>query len=165
MKYSAMLFSIAIISTLLFSCTKDIPVGSQDEVLNTAQVDAVEDLETAKQTLEVINTHRSQLGLSDLYDNSLISKEASEHNDYMIYKDEVSHDYFYEREAYLKDKLSATEVAENVAYAYNSAEAVLNAWLKIDENKNVIEGEFKQLGISVKKNSKGRLFFTSIFVK
>lgn len=164
MKYSTLLSSVALMTSLLFSCTKDIPVGSQDDVLNIADVEAEEDAVTTSETLELINNHRSELGLAALLENKVITKEASDHNDYMIYRDEVSHDYFYERESHLKNTISAVEVAENVAYAYNSAEAVMNAWLKSEEHKGNIEGSFSHFGISVKKNAEGRLFYTSIFV-
>lgn len=165
MKYTTMLSSIALMTTLLLSCSKDIPVGSQNDVLGEVTVTSVEDPITAERTLNIINEYRAENGLSALQQHSIISKEASDHTDYMIYRDEVSHDYFYEREAYLKEKLAAVEVAENVAYAYNSAEAVLNAWLKSSEHKNNLEGGFTHYGISVKKNAQGRLFYTSIFVK
>ncbi len=165
MKYLTTLSLIALMTALLFSCSKDIPVGSQNDVLSDVKVNSIEDPFTAKETLDIINEYRTNNGLTPLQQHSIISKEASDHTDYMIYRDQVSHDYFYEREAYLKEKLSAVEVAENVAYAYNSASAVLNAWLKSDVHKKNLNGGFTHYGISVKKNAEGRLFYTSIFVK
>ena len=165
MKYSTMLASAIMMTTLLLSCTKDVPVGSQDDTLNYVEVNAIEDPLLTSETMEAINAHRHELGLTSLSLHSVIKKEASEHTDYMIFKDEANHDYFYEREAYLKKELNAIVVGENVAYAYNSADAVLRAWLEDEERRSNVEGDFNYFGISVKKNAEGRLFFTSIFVK
>lgn len=165
MKYSTMLTSAFLMATLLLSCTKDVPVGSQDDVLNNFEVNAVEDPLLTSETMEAINAHRQELGLTPLSQHSVIIQEASDHTDYMIYKDEANHDYFYEREAHLKKELDAVVVGENVAYAYNSAEAVLKAWLNDEERRSNVEGDFNYFGISVKKNTEGRFFYTSIFVK
>lgn len=165
MKYSTVLTSAILVATLLLSCTKDVPVGSQDDTLNNVEVNAVEDPVLTSETMDAINAHRREQGLPSLSQHSVIKQEASEHTDYMIFKDEANHDYFYEREAYLKKELNAIEVGENVAYAYNTADAVLRAWLENEERRSNIEGDFNYFGISVKKNADGRLFFTSIFVK
>lgn len=165
MKSFIMLSSVMLMATLLLSCEKDIPVGSQDEVLENETVISIDAPVITNETMSLINDHRIALGLSVLSQHNLISEEASDHTDYMIHKDQANHDYFYEREAYFKEVLNADVVAENVAYAYNSADAVLRAWLGDDERKKNIEGDFDYFGISVKKNSKGRLFYTSIFVK
>lgn len=165
MKYSAMLTSAILMLTLLLSCTKDVPVGSQDDTLTNIEVNAVDDPTRITETVKAINLHRQTLGLSSLSMHAVVKQEASEHTDYMIYKDEANHDFFYERGAYLKKELNALVVGENVAYAYNTADAVLKAWLEDEEHRSNVEGDFNYFGISVKKNIDGRLFYTSIFVK
>ena len=164
MKFPTLLSSVALMLTLLLSCSKDVPVGSQDDIFNTTEIKAIEDSYTTNATLDIINNYRLEKGLSTLLNNEIIYKEASDHTDYMIYRGETSHDYFYEREAFLKERLAAVQVGENVAYAFNSSEAVLNAWLKSEIHRSNIEGDFTHFGVSVKKNSEGRLFYTSILV-
>ena len=47
----------------------------------------------------------------------------------MIEVDNVSHDNFFQRKQSLQTNASANIVSENVAYGFNSAESVVNAWL------------------------------------
>ena len=63
------------------------------------------------------------------------------------------------------DNVSATKVSENVAYAFSSAESVVNAWLNSDGHRENIEGDFTDFDISAEQNEEGRWYFTNIFIK
>ena len=94
-----------------------------------------------------------------------IKAEAYGHTDYMIEKNEVSHEYFYQRKANLVNKVGANKVAENVAYAFSSPQSVVNAWLNSDGHRDVIEGDYTNFDISAEQNEEGKWYYTNIFLK
>ena len=113
----------------------------------------------------LINAHRKSVDLPALDDLEVVYQKAEEHTEYMIINDEVSHDLFYEREAYLKSNAGAVSVAENVAFAFSTAQGVVNGWLDSSAHKAIIEGDFTHGSICVKKDADGEIFFTHILVK
>ena len=115
--------------------------------------------------LELINEHRISLGLNALQNMSVIKAQAYGHTDYMIEKNQVSHDNFYLRAKNLKAEADAVAVGENVAYGYNSPEALVNAWLNSEGHKVVIEGNYTHFDISAEKNENDRWYFTNIFIR
>lgn len=149
---------------VLFSCT------SEDAVQNTTipttisqnytySLDEIE-LQTA------INDYRSSIGLSDLQPVEYAAYKAEEHNEYMIAKNVVNHDYFAERSQDIIEVLGAIRVNENVAYNYVSASSVLDAWLNSPGHKANIEGDFTNIGISIRENiPTGKKYYTNIFIK
>ncbi len=97
---------------------------------------------------------------------NIVSGEAITHIDYMVKTGDVSHANFGVRHQNLATCASAKSVAENVAYGYSSAEAVVNAWLNSDSHRLNIENvSFTDFGISTKSNDEGRYYFTKIFIK
>ena len=117
------------------------------------------------QVLDLINEHRAQLGLPELDSVDEGSIQAATHNEHMISNDEVCHDFFGSRYEALVKGVKASAVSENVAYGYNSAQAVVEAWLRSEGHKNNIEGDFTHFGISVKEANNGKMYFTNIFVR
>ena len=84
----------------------------------------------------------------------------------MVEKNEVSHDNFPERIENLTLYASAERVGENVAYGFGTAKGVVNGWTT--SNKHIVpieEPDYTHFGISIKKNSEGRNYFTLIFIK
>lgn len=115
--------------------------------------------------LELINNHRLSLGLSTLKNMTLVKSVAYTHTDYMVDNDEVSHANFFTRSDYLKANAGAKKVTENVAYGYSSAESVVRAWLKSDQHKANIEGDFSNSDVSAEVNADGKWYYTNIFIK
>lgn len=117
------------------------------------------------QIISLVNQHREELGLNPLNIISVASLEAESHTDYMIGVGAPSHDNFAVRHKNLVTKAQARAVAENVAYGFSSAEAVVNAWIRSPGHKaNIENASFTDLGISTKKNEDGRNYFTNIFI-
>ena len=153
------------ISVLLFSCSTD-----EDGIYTSSDIE-LQDISLTYSTMEyeilgLVNEYRTSKGLSKLQTLNLVSKEAIDHTDYMIDLGEVSHDNFSSRYTKLVNAASAKTVAENVAYGYGSAQAVVNAWIKSDGHRRNIENEqFTDFGISTKQDANGRNYFTHIFIK
>ncbi|KAA5821129.1 CAP domain-containing protein [Algibacter amylolyticus] len=115
--------------------------------------------------LELINTHRSSLGLNTLSEMNIVKSVAYSHTDYMVDSGEVSHHNFFTRSEYLKANAGAKNVSENVAFGYSSAESVVRAWLKSEAHKDNLEGDYTNFDVSAEKNAEGRWYYTNIFIK
>ena len=154
----------AFASFMLFSCATD----DSDEIL---QKEEVVDIQLTYSNLEseivnLINDYRSRNGLSTLNVMNIVSFEAETHSNYMVQVGEVNHDNFNERYQYLVANADAKSASENVAYGYNSAESVVNAWLNSPSHKEIISNpSFTDFGISTKIDGGGKYYYTNIFIK
>ncbi|MEY8847785.1 CAP domain-containing protein [Psychroserpens sp. XS_ASV72] len=163
MRPTKMLPLLALIALLTFSCsTEEYPEETIDsfELQNPPSPKTIE-----IEILERINAHRIGLGLSPLNNHNTIKAVAFTHTDYMVEVNQVSHDNFFQRKNSLIQNASATKVSENVAYAFSSAESVVNAWLNSEGHRANIEGDFTDFDISAEQNSEGKWYFTNIFIK
>ena len=115
--------------------------------------------------LTLINNYRVSIGLNKLEKIDYISIKSEEHDNYMISTGAVNHNYFQDRYENLVQVIGAKNVAENLAYNYNTPESVVNAWLNSPSHKVNIEGDFTHFGISIRTSSDGKKYYTNIFVK
>ena len=165
MKTLKPLFSILILSLLvLSSCTPE------DESLTFEKSEVVDKsysyTELENGILQLVNQHREDLGLNTLERLDIISNVALSHTNYMISIEEVNHDNFLTRQKDLVENASAKSVGENVAYGFNSAQGVVNAWIQSDNHRQIIEDPtYTHFGISTDSNFEGRNYFTQIFIE
>lgn len=146
-------------SCLMLSCTQE-PVGD-----SLAPVPAETAISMESELQDLINAYRLQQGQTALEGLSAVYEKASEHSAYMVQTGEVSHANFYQREAYLKQYARAEAVGENLAVAFYTVEGVFNAWLNSAEHKAILEGDFSHMGLSVKSNDRGVLYYTLIMIR
>jgi len=164
MKASKLLPFLAIIATLSFtSCSKEV---MEDEALNTIEVPVTPQAKLIEiEIMELINAYRINEGLTPLQNHNTVKAVAFTHTDYMIETDNVSHDNFFLRKQSLQANANADVVSENVAYGFNSAQSVVNAWLDSPSHKENIEGDFTDFEVSAEQNSEGKWYFTNMFIK
>jgi uncharacterized protein YkwD len=118
------------------------------------------------ETLTLINNYRLSIGLNALAKSDYISYKAEEHNNYMIANNVVNHNDFVARSEDIMKTLGAKYVTENVAYNYNTPQAVLDAWLSSEGHKANLEGNYTHFGLSVRENpTTGKKYYTNIFAK
>lgn len=115
--------------------------------------------------LDQINDYRESIGLNALQPVEHVSFKSEEHNEYMIAKNEINHDFFQERSKNIIAVLGASKVNENVAYNYATPASVLHAWLQSPGHKANIEGDFTHFGASIRIAENGNKYYTNIFVK
>ncbi|TYP99258.1 hypothetical protein C7447_102580 [Tenacibaculum adriaticum] len=115
--------------------------------------------------LLLLNEHRVSIGLNKLIELDIIKSQTKEHTNYMIAKDEISHDNFNDRSNYLKAKINLIGIGENVAKGNNSANSVVNGWLNSQGHKENIEGDYTHFNITAKKNKSNTWYYTNIFIK
>jgi len=164
MKATKLLPLIAIVAFLgLTSCSTD---SVAEDTIDSIEVPVAPQAKQIEiEIMELINVHRITQGLSPLNDHNTIKAVAFTHTDYMIQENNVSHDNFFQRKQSLQANANANIVSENVAYGFNSAESVVNAWLNSPSHRENIEGNFTDFDISAEKNNEGKWYFTNIFIK
>ena len=146
-----------------FSCSKNETVDAtpiKQNVLTHYDYAANE-----TELVSLINDYRVSQGLNILILDNYVTKVAENHDIYMIGKDAISHDFFNQRFQDIVANANGKKVAENVAYKFNNAQSVLNAWINSPEHKLNLLGDFTHFGISIKTNANGVLFYTNIFTK
>ncbi len=164
MKVSKILPFLAIVAVLGFtSCSTDSSI--EDEINSIEALVAPQAKQIEIEIMELINAHRINQGLNALNDHGTVKAVAFTHTEYMVEVDNISHDNFFERKQSLQVNADAYNVSENVAYGFNSAESVVNAWLNSPSHKDNIEGNYTDFDISAEQNIEGKWYFTNIFIK
>ncbi len=162
-KITQKLMILTLVSTFLFSCSND---DSDEMQLSERNEISVSYSAMENEIINLINTYRTEKGLSQLNIYNIVSSEAESHTNYMIETGQVNHANFGRRHQNLVNFANAKSVAENVAYGYSSAQAVVNAWLNSEgHRKNIENADFTDFGISTESNDEGRNYFTNIFIK
>jgi len=160
------LVSLLLFVFVLFSCSPEddgVYFNENSEIVNTADVSYTV---IENEILDLVNNHRTSLGLNSLTKLNIISGVADGHTNYMIEVDELNHDNFSQRSQTLMNEAGAKTVGENVAFGYNSAQGVFNGWLKSDSHRKIIENpDYTHFGISTDSNNENRNYFTQIFIK
>ena len=155
------LLTFALMFTMVSCSTEDDSTVASKEVVTNYNYNEVE-----LRIVQLINQHRRSIGLNELQVINHISYKSEGHNEYMIDKQAISHDYFQERSKNIIEVLGAERVAENVAYNYVTAESVVAAWKNSPGHMKNIEGDFTHFGISVSTDVEtGRKYYTNIFMK
>ena len=115
--------------------------------------------------LTLINDHRRSIGKPALAKNQVIWEQANGHSRNMASgRVPFGHDGFDARIATIRAALgSGGSAGENVAMGYNSAAAVVNAWLGSTGHRTNIEGNSTRTGISAVQTSTGTWYYTQIF--
>lgn len=164
MKVTKLLPFMAIVALLGFtSCSTD---SAADDKVNSIEVPVAPQAKQIEiEIMELINAHRINHGLNPLLDHNTVKAVAYTHTDYMVEVNNVSHDNFFQRKQSLQDNADANIVSENVAYGFNSAASVVNAWLNSPSHKENIEGDFTDFDVSAEQNNEGKWYFTNIFIK
>lgn len=160
-------FCLVLVCILTFaSCSKDNEISEVNaqlksvELVNTIAYTAME-----TEVLKEVNDYRLSIGLKSLSKVDEVTYQADDHTVYMSSNEVVNHDNFNVRYSNLVSDVGAKSVAENVAFGYNNAEAVVKAWIKSEGHRENIEGDFTHFGIAIDKDKNGKNYFTNIFIR
>lgn len=158
-----MINSLALIFTIvsLTSCSSD--SESVNEPIESAKsyTHNANELEL----LDKVNEYRVSIGLNPLEIIEHISYKSSEHNNYMLATQTVTHEGFDQRKSNLQSVLGAYRVGENVAFAYATAQSTVNAWINSPGHKANLEGDYTHFGASIRMDDQGRKYYTNMFIK
>lgn len=164
MKAAKLLPFLAIVALLGFSsCSTETSIDDQIDAISLPIAPEAKQIEI--EIMELINAYRINEGLNALNDHNTVKAVAYTHTDYMRVVNNVSHDNFFQRKQSLQANASANIVSENVAYGFNSAESVVNAWVNSPTHRDTIEGDYTDFDVSAEQNNEGQWYFTNIFIK
>lgn len=144
------------------SGSKNAPGSNTSIRTNTVDLDNMEE-----DILFYVNKFRKSHGLAPLQLNETICIEARQHSrDMATGRSKFGHSGFDDRADHLKEKLGKIQgVAENVAYGYLSAKAVVDGWIKSPGHRKNLLGNYNLIGIGVAKGDKNTLFYTQVFIR
>ena len=146
----------------LTSCSNDSSQNVEDSKVVTSYNYTADETKLA----EIINEYRVSQGLNALQVVNHISFKSEEHNEYMISKNVVNHDYFEARSNNIIQVLGAVKVGENIAYNFSTPNSALHAWLNSPGHKANLEGDYTHFGISITVNpTTGKKYYTNMFMK
>lgn len=168
MRLKIHILSLMVIVFTMNSCSSDSvdSVSEQESSVTSGVVTNYTYNQSELETMKLINDYRVSIGLNALKAINHISFKSEEHDMYMIANNVVNHDDFVARSENIIKVLGAIKVGENVAYNYNTPEAVLKAWLASAGHKHNIEGDYTHFGIAIKVDPEnGRKYYTNIFAK
>jgi uncharacterized protein YkwD len=117
-----------------------------------------------KEVYQLINAHRTGIGLAPLEWNETIATECRNHSIDMANAHTINHDGFYDRVNKIKETIPWNWAGENVAYNY-SAQGAVTAWLNSPGHKSNIESNSNLTGVGVAYDEDSTLYFTQIFIK
>ena len=158
------LLLMAVVCTMN-SCSSGDSVNQDTKVSSQKVLDYTYNA-TELATMTLINNYRVSVGLNPLEKINHISYKSEEHDNYMIANNVVNHDDFVSRSENIMNVLGATRVGENVAYNYNTPQAVFDAWLQSPGHKQNIVGDYTHFGIAIKEDpATGKKYYTNIFAK
>lgn len=164
----AKLFRALLLVAMMYSmnsCSSDDSETTSSEV-SSQKVTDYNYNSTELETLYLINTYRTSIGLNALEIVNHISFKSEEHDYYMISNNVVNHNDFVARSENMIRILGAKKVGENIAFNFNAPEAAVDAWLKSQRHKENIEGDYTHFGIAIRENPEtGKKYYTNIFVK
>ncbi len=142
-------------SILLIGCESD-PVTSNNSGNPSNSIE--------KEVHQLINAHRTGIGLMSFEWNETIATECRNHSIEMANARTINHDGFNERINKIGETISWNWAGENVAYNY-SAEAVVIAWLNSPGHKSNIESNSNLTGVGVAFDEDSTIYFTQIFIR
>ena len=148
------------------SCSNDNEIPETNTQLKTAElVNTIAYTAMETEVLNAVNEYRKSIGLNTLAKVDEVTFQADDHTMYMTANEVVNHDNFNIRYSNLVTEVGAKSVAENVAFGYNNADAVVKAWIKSDGHRENIEGNFTHFGIAIDQDKNGKNYFTNMFIR
>ncbi|MBE7649073.1 CAP domain-containing protein [Tenacibaculum finnmarkense] len=155
--------SVILCVLILTSCSSENEIELTQN--NIEIPDTFNEKEIEAEILNRVNNYRIANGFSPLEKLQSIKSQTNNHTNYMIEKEKISHDFFFQRKEYLTKSSNAINVGENVGYGYSTAKSVVNAWIKSEGHKKNMEGDFTHFEVTAEKSAEGKWYFTNIFVK
>ncbi len=136
----------------------------QDQTTTPASSDNY-DSSFASQVLKLVNKERAKGGLSALIISQSLVAPANKR------AQEIAQSFSHTRPngtswSTVLDEynVSVTAAGENLAYGYNTPEAVVEGWMSSTGHRaNIMNANFHKIGIGVYKNSQGTVYCTQLF--
>ena len=139
---------------------------NDDKVIINTERKSIEQLE--KEVFALVNTERTQRGLSELEWSDELADVARLHSQDMVDNDYFSHSSLNGNS--FSDRMNIADISwrsagENIAMGSITAEDVMNQWMNSDgHRKNILNSGFKKLGVGLAISPKGGYYWTQCFI-
>lgn len=122
------------------------------------------------QIISHTNHHRNTNKRRSLIESKALSQVAQDHSEFMASKGKISHDGFSKRYNIIKKKIKSVKgMGENVAMNKNVSSPPTKAvsqWKKSPgHNANMLNKDFRYIGVGIAKGKDGSYYFTQVFTK
>lgn len=155
---------ISLCACILTSCSpQEGDKAYDDDLIEEVSFHEYSNLEL--EILDLVNSYRTLRGFNELEKLDEISIQAGLHNIHMTTAREVCHHNFGKRYRILSKEIGAKSMGENVGYGYASAGALLNAWVKSESHRKILEGRSSYFGVSTREGKERKVYVTLIFVR
>jgi uncharacterized protein YkwD len=137
------------------------PTNTQPAVVNFSTVES--------QILHFVNVERSRNGLDTLRWNAALDKMAKVQAVEMAAERKMAHELPDAAYPTLKDRAKYAgygyrRLAENIAYGYPSARAVVDGWMRSPAHRaNILNTGVVETGVGVARSTNGALYFAQTF--
>lgn len=119
----------------------------------------------AKQVLKLVNTERKKAGLTELTWDDTVAAAA------MTRSTEIEKSFSHTRPDGRNFGTAITDLGvsyrgagENIAWGQKTPEAVMNAWMNSEGHRaNILNPNFKKLGVGYRTNNQGTPYWTQLF--
>lgn len=119
----------------------------------------------AKQVLKLVNAEREKAGLNELVWDEAVTTAA------MTRSKEIEKSFSHTRPDGRGFGTAITDLGityrgagENIAWGQKTPEAVMNAWMNSEGHRaNILNPNFKKLGVGYRTNSQGTTYWTQLF--
>lgn len=154
--------------------TSEKPEGSQPDgtesggngIIDSEQSkDDVTETSYAKQVLKLVNAERKKAGLNELVWDETVTTAA------MTRSKEIEKSFSHTRPDGRGFGTAITDLGityrgagENIAWGQKTPEAVMNAWMNSEGHRaNILNPNFKKIGVGYRTNSQGTTYWTQLF--
>lgn len=121
-----------------------------------------------QEVVDLVNKERAKYGLTALKSNSSLSNVATIKSQDMINKNYFSHTsptYGSPFDMMKQFGISYNTAGENIAMGQKTPSEVVTAWMNSEGHRaNILNSNFKEIGIGIAKNSKGQLYWIQMFI-
>jgi uncharacterized protein YkwD len=116
--------------------------------------------------LRYTNQYRRSNGLAALTMRNDLNAIARKHSEDMAKgRCSFGHAGFDQRYSRIKKIFQSCTVAENVAYGSRTGKEVVDEWKSSSGHRRNMLGKYKYIGIGTARDSRGRIYYTQLFVK
>jgi len=137
------------------------------QVLTIPTMDSIKALET--EVVRLVNVQRSRNGLGPLIANAELSRVARIKSQDMINKRYFSHyspTYGSPFEMMQAFGIRFYSAGENIAMGQRTPSEVMNSWMNSTGHRaNILNVNFKEIGVGVARDSSGSLYWTQMFIR
>lgn len=133
---------------------------------STTSSSGKEDHTFEQRVLELINQQRAQYGLSALSYNGALDNAAEKHNEQMAIVGKMAHDGIGDGDPGERIRAEGWRNAwgENVATGQTSPEQVVREWMNSpDHRRNILDPNFRYMGVSYTTGANGRTYWAQEF--